>query len=167
MHLFDVRLVLTKEDIIDGLHRAQLRRASKGRLIAQTIALALVGAWSSTAFILGGMKEAASLFITLAAVVLIPVMWFVPEMQIRSIAQDMVEEGKAVRLWVFEDGVDFGEEQPDYAYYPYHTFSCYHPKEGERQTLVMRFANDDIVIVPKALLTEEQWDLLCEKTQTP
>ena len=162
---FDVLLTLTKEEILDGLHRAQVRRAGKGRLIAQTVALVLLAAWSLIAYFGGGREEGMSLFIGIIAVVLIPVMWFVPEWQMQSIAPSMAENGTMPHLWVFEEGIDFGEERPERAYYSYDSFYCDRPTpDSTMQTLVMRFANEDIVVVPKALLTEEQWTFLMEKT---
>ncbi len=160
---FDVRLTLTKEEILDGLDRAQLRRAGKGRLIAQTVAMVLLAAWSLVAFVGNEQKDLMSLVIGVAALVLIPVMWLVPLWQMKSLAQSMVDSGVAPHMWVFEDGLDFGEEQPPYAYYAYHAFFAALPTEKTKQTIVMRFPNDDVIIVPKALLTEEQWTLLCEK----
>lgn len=162
---FDVRLTLTKEEVLDGLHRAQVRRAGKGRLIAQTVALLLVAAWALIAFFGGGMTEPMSLIIGVISLVLIPVMWFVPEWQMQSIAQSTVDSGACPHMWVFEDGLDFGEERPAYAYYAYSAFYCDRPAaDAPMQTLVMRFANDDVIVVPKALLTDEQWTFLMEKT---
>lgn len=162
---FDVLLYWTKEEVLDGLHRAQVRRAGKGRLIAQTAALMLVAAWALTAFFVTGMSELMSLMIGVIALILIPVMWLVPEWQMQSIAQSTAENNKAVHMWVFEDGIDFGEERPDYAYYDYSAFFCDRPKADDAmQTLVMRFPNDDVIVVPRALLTEEQWTFLMEKT---
>lgn len=164
---FDVLLTLTKEEILDGLHRAQVRKAGKGRLIAQTVALVLVATWALVAYFGAGMQETMSLVIGVAALVLIPVMWFVPEWQMQSIAQSMAESGTAPHMWVFEDGIDFGEERPEYAYYAYTSFFCDHPvPDAAMQTLVMRFPNDDIIVVPKTLLTDEQWTFLMEKTRT-
>ncbi len=162
---FDVLLTLTKEEILDGLHRAQIRRAGKGRLIAQTVALVFVAVWALVAYFGDGMQEGMSLFIGIIALVLIPVMWFVPEWQMQSIAQSMAENGNIAHLWVFEDGIDFGEERPESAYYTYASFYCDRPTaDSSQQSLVMRFPNDDIIVVPKALLTEEQWTFLLEKT---
>ena len=160
---FRVRLTPTKEEIVDGIERAALRRAGKGRLIAQTVALALVAAWSLAAFFGTGMQETMSALIGVEALVLIPVMWLVPRWQMNSLAQTMADNGAAPQMWVFEDGVDFGEEQPDYAYYPYHTFFVAMPNEKTKQTLVFKFPNDDIIVVPKALLTDEQWLFLTDK----
>lgn len=162
---FHVQLALSEEEILDGLRRAELRRAGKGRLIIQTAVLVLVAAWSMIAFFGGGMTEWMSLAIGLTALVLIPVMWFVPEWQMRSMARSMAENGAAPHLWVFDDGVDFGEQQPQQAYYPFHSFYCDRPTEdAPHQTLVLRFANDDVVVVPKSLLTVEQWNFFVDKT---
>lgn len=164
---FHVRLTPTKEEIIDGIKRAQIRRAGTGRLIAQTVALVLVAAWSLAAFFGAGMKEPMSAVIGVAALVLIPVMWLVPRWQMNSLAQSMADSGAAPQMWVFEDGIDFGEEQPAYAYYTYHTFFVSLPDENTQQTLVLKFPNDDIIVVPKALLSEEQWQFLVDKVSAP
>lgn len=165
---FHVRLTPTKEEIADGIRRAALRRAGAGRLIAQTVALVLVAAWSLIAYFGGGRQEPMSAVIGVAALILVPVMWLVPRWQMNSLAQSMADSGVAPQMWVFEDGVDFGEEQPEYAYYPYHTFFVSLPTESSEQTMVMKFPNDDIIVVPKALLTEEQWQFLVDKvTATP
>lgn len=160
---FHARLTPTKEEIADGIRRAALRRAGTVRLIAQTVALVLVAAWSLVAFFGGGRQEPMSAVIGIAALILIPVMWLVPRWQANSLAQAMADSGAAPQMWVFEDGVDFGEEQPDYAYYPYRTFFVSLPTEATAQTMVMKFPNDDIIVVPKAVLTEEQWGFLVDK----
>ena len=160
---FHVRLTPTKEEIADGIRRAALRRAGTGRLIAQTIALALVAAWSLVAYFGGGRQEAMSAMIGVAALVLIPVMWLVPRWQANTLAQSMADSGAAPQMWVFEDGIDFGEEQPEYAYYPYRTFFVSLPTDATEQTMVMKFPNDDIIVVPQALLTAEQWAFLVDK----
>lgn len=163
---FHVRLTPTKEEIVDGIRRSQIRRAGTGRLIAQTIALVLVAAWTFAAFFGDGMREPMSAVIGVAALVLIPVMWLVPRWQMNSLAQSMADSGASPQMWVFEDGIDFGEERPDYAYYTYHTFFVSLPDETTQQTMVLKFPNDDIIIVPKALLSEEQWEFLVEKVTT-
>ena len=160
---FHVRLTPTKDEIADGIKRAALRRAGTGRLVAQTIALVLVAAWSLTAFFVAGMNEPISALIGVAALVLIPVMWLVPRWQMNSLAQTMADSGASPQMWVFEDGIDFGEEQPAYAYYTYHTFFVSLPDETTQQTMVFKFPNDDIIVVPKALLSDEQWAFLVEK----
>lgn len=160
---FHVRLTPTKEEIVDGIRRAALRRASAGRLIAQTVALVLVAAWSLVAFFGGGLQDPMSAMIGVAALVLIPVMWLVPRWQANSLAQTMADSGATPQMWVFEDGIDFGEEQPDYAYYPYRTFFVSLPTESSEQTMVMKFPNDDVIVVPKAVLTDEQWTFLVDK----
>ncbi len=166
MLLFDVCLVPTKEEIFDGLKRSGLRRASKSRLAAQSIALLIVAGWSLCAYFGGDRQEPMSLFIAIAAVCLIPVMFGVPLLKMKSIAEEAAESGNATHMWVFDDGVDFGETQPTNAYYPYTSFYCDQPKDNAtHQTLVFRFNNDEVVIVPKALLSEEQWQILCEKTK--
>ncbi len=164
---FHVRLTPTKDEIVDGIKRATVRRAGKVRLIAQTIALVLVAAWSLVAFFGDGMHEPMSAVIGVIALVLIPVMWLVPRWQTNSLAQSMADSGASPQMWVFEDGVDFGEEQPDYAYYPYHGFHVSLPTEKTAKTLVMTFPNDDIIVVPKALLTDEQWQFLVDKVSAP
>ena len=164
---FHVRLTPTGEEIVDGLQRARLRRASTWRLIAQTVALVLVSAWSLVAYVVGGMQEWISLMIGVAALVVIPVMWLVPRWKMRSLAQSIVESGAAPHLWVFEDGIDFGEEQPAYAYYPYGSFFVSIPEETQQQTIVMKFPNDDVIVAPKACFKEEEWAYLCDKCTTP
>ena len=162
---FHVRLTPTEDELLDGLKRSGIRRASKFRLAAQTAALVLVAGWSLTAFIVGD-RDRMSLFIAVAAAVLIPVMWFVPLWQMKSMAKETVESGAAPHMWVFEDGIDFSEEQPARAYYPFESFYCHQPDDVHPfQTLVFRFPSDEVVVVPKSLLTEEQWQWLLEKTK--
>lgn len=160
---FHVRLTPTKDEITDALSRARIRRAGTGRLVAQSIALALVAAWSLVAFFGAGMTEPMSAVIGVAALVLIPVMWLVPRWQMNSLAQSMADSGAAPMMWVFEDGIDFGEEQPDYAYYPYHTFFVSLPNDNTKDTMVMKFPNDDVVVVSKAILTDDEWQFLWDK----
>lgn len=167
MMRFHVRLTPTRDEIIDGLQRAQLRRAGTGRLIAQSVAMLLIAAWSLAAFFGQGMREPMSAVIGVAALVLIPVMWLVPRWQMNSLAQTVADSGSAPHMWVFEDGIDFGEEQPAYAYYPYHSFFVSLPDETTQQTMVFKFPNDDVIVVPKDILNEEQWQFLIEKVTAP
>ena len=160
---FHVRLTPTKEEIIDGLQRASLRKAGTVRLILQATALSIVSVWSLIAFFGGGMQEWMSLLIGVTALVLIPVMWLVPRWKMNSLAQSIVESGAAPQMWVFEDGIDFGEQPPEYAYYPYGSFYVAMPKMTGLQTIVMKFPNDDVIVVPKGCFTTEEWDFLCEK----
>ena len=165
MMLFDVTFTPTYEEWLDGLRRAELRRAGKGRLIVQTVLLLAIAAWAMIAFFADEVKQPMSLVIGIVALVLIPVMWFVPEMQMTMIARKMSESGMALHLWVFEDGVDFGNDPPANAYYEFSRFFCDRPEEdGAMQTLVWRFQNDDVVVVPRRVLSDEQWQLLCNKT---
>ncbi len=162
--LFDVRLSWTTHEMIDAIHRAELRKAGKLRLMLQTVLLLLVAAWSLVAFFADGMKETMSAVIGVVALVLIPVMWFAPEWHTRRIAKDAEEQGRFPHLWVFDDGVDFGETPPAGAYYPFGSFRCIFLKENDAfQTLVMVFENSEIVIVKKELLSDEQWETLVKK----
>ncbi|MBR5135320.1 MAG: hypothetical protein IKV35_06950, partial [Clostridia bacterium] len=156
---FDVTYILTKEEIEDGLRRGELRRASKGRLWIQTSLLVFVAAWSLVAFFGGGMTEWMSLVIGGVALVLVPVMWFVPTWQMKTIAEQTAEDAKPIHLWVFEDGIDFGDDRPETAYYSFGGFFAYHPNEGDAiESIVLRFKTDDIVVVPRRALTDDQWD---------
>ena len=159
MLLFSVRLTPTKEELVDGMKRARLRKASGTRLVVQTVVLALVCAWSLIAFFGEGMKTPMSLVTGIAALLLIPVMWFVPRLQMQAVAESMVQNGEYPTMWVFEDGVDFGNKQPEAAYYRFGSFFC---DTGER-SLVFRFPNDEVIVVPRRLLSEEDFQFLCEK----
>ena len=164
---FHVRLTPTKDEIVDGLQRASLRRAKAWRLILQATALGIVSAWSLIAFFGGGMQEWMSLMIGVTALVLIPVMWLVPRWKMNSLAQAMTESGAAPQMWVFEDGIDFGEQMPEYAYYPYGSFFAAMPKINGVQTIVMKFPNDDVIVAPKGCFTADEWAFLCEKLTAP
>ncbi len=162
---FDVVLTLTEEEILDGLRRAELRRASNTRLIVQTVLLGGIAAWSLIAFFGGGMTTLPSLFIGVAALVLIPVMWFVPDAQMKQMARQMAQSDRAAHMWVFEDGLDFGDDEPPHAYFDYTAICAMPPEEGAAlATLVLRFRNDDVIVVPRRLLTEEQWQWLLQTT---
>ena len=160
---FDVTLPLTREDVLDGLERAALRRASKGRLIAQTAALGFVFVWSLLAFALDDVHAPMSLDIALTAAAIAVVMWVAPHFEMRKIADDTVQSGKAVHLWVLEDGVDFGDETPETPYYTFGELRWALPTEKTRETIVWRTPAYDVIVVPKAALTEEQWAFLMEK----
>ncbi len=161
MQRFDVRLTLTKEEILDGMKRAQLRRTSLAQLILQTVVLLFVTVWCLIAFFGEGMQNTMSLVIGILALVILFVMWFVPEWQMRAIAASMTENGEYAHMWVFEEGLSFSEPCPDHAYYDFGTFFC----DRNEQSLVFRFTNDEVIVVPHRLLTEENWQWLCEKTK--
>ncbi len=157
--LFDVCVRPTEEEWLDGLKRSGLRRAGKGRLLVQTIVLAVVGVTALVAFFLDGMREPMSAVIAAAATVLIPVMWLVPDARMRSMAKTAAEEGAAVHLWVFEDGLNFGE-QVTAAYYAFNGVYWTMPTEKTQQTLVLRTKSDEVVVIPKRELTDDQWQTL-------
>lgn len=159
--LFDVRVRPTEEEWLEGLRRSGIRRAGKGRLIVQTVAMVIVGVMSVAAYFLDGMKEPMCAVIAAAAFIMIPVMWLVPEYWLRSMAKTAAAESSTVHLWVFENGLDFGEEVTA----AYYTFEAVHwgvPNENTLQTLVLRTKSDDVVVIPKRELTEEQWDVLIQ-----
>lgn len=162
---FDVVLTATEEELLDGLQRAGLRRASNTRLIVQSILLAAVAAWSLVAFFGDGMTEPASLIIAMIALVIIPVMWLVPNAQMKSMARQMGESETKPHMWVFEDGLDFGDTPPANAYYEYSSVFAAAPEEGATlETLVLRFRSDEVVVVPRRLLSDEQWERLLAAT---
>lgn len=161
MQRFDVKLTLTKDEILDGMKRAQLRRASRTQLIIQTVVLLFVAGWCLVAFFGEGMQNTMSLVIGILALVLLLVMWTVPVWQMRAIAVSMVENGDFAHMWAFEDGLSFSADCPDGADYGFGTFFC----DRTEQSLVFRFANDEVIVVPRRLLTEENWQWLCEKTK--
>jgi len=162
---FDVILTATEEELLDGWQRARLRRASKGRLIVQSVLLAAVTVWSLVAYFGSGLEETASLLIGVAALLLIPVMWFVPAWQMKQTVKELAHSDTKPHLWVFEDGLDFGETEPEHAYFDFASVLAFAPKtEADLQTLVWRFRNDEVVVVPRRLLTEEQWAYLLTAT---
>ena len=162
--LFDVRVRPTEEEWLEGLHRSGLRRAGKGRLIVQTVAMVIVGAVALAAFFLDGMKEPMSAIIAAAAFLVIPVMWLVPEQRMRSMAKTAAEEGSTVHLWLFEDGFDFGEEVTA-AYYAFDAVHYAFPTDTTLPTLVLRTKSDEVVVIPKRELTDEQWGTLLRLTK--
>lgn len=162
---FDVVLTATEEELFDGLQRAELRRASNARLIVQSIVLAAVAAWSLIAFFGDGMTETMSLIIAIIALGIIPVMWLVPRAQMKSMARQMGESDTKPHMWVFEDGLDFGDTPPANAYYDFSSVFAVPPEEGAAfETLVLRFRNDEVVVVPRRLLSDEQWERLLAAT---
>ena len=163
MLIFDVRYTVSAEHIADALQRAPLRRASKKRLIGQTVALGFVFAWCMTAFILDETHQMSSLFIALAAAALGVVMWVVPKLELRRIINEAAEDTKPMHLWVLENGIDFGEEVPEKPYYEFAQLTWFLPNERTADTLVWRLPSYDVVVVPKEHLTDEQWTWLLEK----
>ncbi len=163
--LFDAVLTATEEELFDGIKRAGLRRASNTRLIVQSVVLAGVAAWSLIAFFGDGMTSLASLLIAAAALVLIPVMWLVPAAQMKQMARQMGESDKKPHMWVFEDGLDFGDTEPPHAYYDFSSIFAVAPEaDAPFETLVLRFRSDEVVVVPRRLLTEDQWERLLKAT---
>ncbi|MBQ9414165.1 MAG: hypothetical protein IJU16_03455 [Clostridia bacterium] len=157
---FDVILIPTEEELLNGLQRAQLRRASTPRLIVQTVLLAAVAAWSGIAFFGDGMNSLPSLLIAIVALALIPVMWLAPGARLKAMAKDAAGSGEHPHMWVWDDGVDFGPERPDTAYYMFGAFFV----DQNEQSLVFRFASDEVIVVPCRQLTDDQRRFLFEKT---
>ncbi len=152
----------TEEEWLDGLTRAGLRRAGKGRLIVQTVALAVAAVMALVSFFWDGMKEPMSAVIAAVALGLIPVMWFVPQWRMRSTARMAAEEQMTAHVWLFDDGVDVTDREPEKAYFRFADIRVALPTEETLDTIVLRFKTDDVVVIPHRALTDEQWTMLTQ-----
>ena len=152
----------TEAEWLDGLKRAGLRRAGKGRLIVQTVALAIAAVMSLISFFYDGMKEAMSAVIAAVALGLIPVMWFVPQWRMRSTARKAADDHMAAHVWLFEDGLDVSDHEPEKAYFRFADIHVSLPTDDTLDTIVLRFKTDDVVVIPHRALSDEQWAMLTD-----
>lgn len=159
MLLFDVRVCPTEEEWLDGLKRSGLRRAGTGRLIVQTVVMVFIAVTAAVSFVTDGMEEPMSAVIALAAAAVIPVMWVVPHRRMLAMAKTAAEEGASPHLWVFDEGLDFGE-QVQGAYYAFSDLYWALPTDETCNTLVLRTKSDDVIVIPHRALTDEQWTTL-------
>ena len=152
----------TEAEWLDGLQRAGLRRAGKGRLIVQTVALVIAAVMSLVSFFWGGMKEPMSAVIAVVAFGLIPVMWFVPLWRMRSTARMAAEEQMTAHVWLFDDGLDVTDHEPETAYFRFADITVALPADDTLDTIVLRFKTDDVVVIPHHALTDGQWEMLTQ-----
>ena len=100
------------------LNEAELRRvfdraytghAGKGRLVVQSVLMAVVGIISLIDFIAVQPRRGFSLFVAIAALVVGVAQWLVMPLFRRSSVKQQLAEDATVHLSIFEKGIGFGE----------------------------------------------------------
>ncbi len=150
MPLWNVRLQPTKEEWLEGVRLTGVCRPRGKISVVKSVILLAVGIFALTAYF--GQREAASLFIGVASLVLLTVVWAEPPFREHMMAREAAK-GNGVRLWVFSDGVSFGSDQPQKVDYPFPALRDY---QSER-ILAWKLDEDQVVVVPKRQISEEQW----------
>lgn len=156
--LNDLRISLTREEILFCVRAGSGRTASRGRLWAQTAILALLAVYCVAAFFISGMEVYATLFIGLAAVALGVVMWVVPEARNRRIASREAEQNKTLHVRVYEDAFGFGDGES----FERLAFEDCRAQRYE-EMLLLRFQGGFLVGIPRRLLSEDDWERMCAR----
>ncbi len=158
MPLWNVRLTPTPEEWREGLRISKITRPKPWRLALQTVVLTALFLWALVAYI--AERAGGSLFIAVAAAVLLAVMWLAPAVRERALIKEVCE-GPGAGLWVYEDGVSFGGEPREKAQIP---FSQMRILRGEK-ILALVFSGKQLVVAPRRQLTDEEWESLCARSE--
>lgn len=107
--LWELKFKPTAEEYYEALCAGGVRKAGKTRLIVQSVILAVVAIWCVAPVFFGGTGD-----YTLAgvAVAVALCMWLVPPLKMKSDAKNAAAADITVRVKVFADGVQFGENEP-------------------------------------------------------
>ena len=156
---YDLSIRLTREEILSCLRRGLNRRASRGRLTAQTVLLLLMAAYCLVAYILSGAQSVTSLGIGIAAVAVCVLMLALPELSIRRLAKKQAEMDKCLRLRVYDHGIGFGDDEQ----FRFFKYGKCHAKAYE-DMILFRF-QDGLVAVPRRMENGEAWELIRDRME--
>lgn len=156
--LQNLHVQLTQEEILFCVRAGSGRTASRGRLWAQTVILALLAVYCIAAFFISGMEVIATLLIGLAAAALGAVMWIVPEARNRHIASREAEQNKTLHVRVYEDAFGFGDGE---AFERLAFEDC--RAQRYEDMLLLRFQGGFLVGIPRRLLSGDGWEQMCDR----
>lgn len=153
MEKTEVKVQLTEQEIYLCFKHGTSRRTGPLLLWVETVCLLLFAVFSVGAFIMDP-AETSSLFFAAVAVVLIAVLWIVPEKRFRAMARNAAEEKLSVTVSVSDTGISFGGTEE----YTYDRLTCMRLE----QMRVLLFS-DQIVGLPDRAFPQKVLDLWQEK----
>lgn len=155
--LAEWQYILTEEEIYEGLKNSTSRKAGPARNWVQTILLVLVAAFCLIAFFAEGMKTWESLFLGIIALVLIGVLWVVPEKKMRFDARKTAEQRNTVTVRFFDEGLAFGKDSTDI-----YTFTKLMRVKLENM-IIFQLPGFQMILLPRRIMSEEEWQTICKK----
>lgn len=154
--LLEWRYVCTQEELLSLLRRGEPRRAGKTRLRVETVVLVVLALYNLVAFFGGGLKDFRTLGIAIAALAVGVILLVVPEWRFRQEARELAGTGKKQHVRLYEEGFAFGESDEALP------FEECRPQMFS-DMVIFRFEGDLLLCLPKRVMPEEEWRLLCEK----
>lgn len=148
---------LTEEEIYEGLKNNTSRKAGPARNWIQTVLLGLVAAYCLIAFFAEGMKTWSSLFIGIAALALIGVLWVVPEKKMRFDARKIAMQNQTVTVRLFDGGLAFGKDSLDV-----YAFSKLKHQKLDSM-IIFQLPGFQMILLPRRIMREEDWETICGK----
>lgn len=155
--LFRVNIQMTEDEIVTCLKKTS--RRSKKLSWFQTILLLLVIFNCIFGFITDVRKTTSTLWIGVAALAVIGVIWIFPPLYHRHIAREELRTDPIdLCMKVYDDQVVFGEEtEKSYEYGECKPILC--------DNLIVLSIGTQVIGVPRRLLKEDEWNLLLNKFQ--
>ena len=148
----DIRM--TEEEIRRCLE-AGVRRAGKGRVIAETVVLLVLTVYCIVAYFLDESRQLSSLLLALIALAVVAALWIVPPVRFRSLARREAEEGKTVRLILDGDTLRFGAGETPVE------VPASRCRPIWRDELLVLEISGELVGVPRRVTGEDGWQRLC------
>lgn len=152
--LWDVTFIPTEEELYTALSTGGVRKASKTRLIVQSVLLLAVALWCVLPLFFGGKGDYMLAGVAVAVCV---AMWVVPPLKMKADARNGAAAGVAVRMRVYEQALGFGEGESFLAV-PFAEITCY--TASKQLTLAVQ---DELVPVPCRALSAEGYAFLAAR----
>lgn len=150
----------TEEELYRCLMKGEGRKAGPVRLWIQTGVLAVLAVSMGITFVWEGYTRPQSLVVGVIALVLIVVMWMAPIWRYRHDARQLVEAGKAFRVFLFADGLSW--DTPDDPR-PFSELKVV----MEPDLVILQLPYGALVPIPQRVLSKEEWNRLITALTPP
>ena len=150
----------TEEELYRCLMKGEGRKAGPVRLWIQTGVLAVLAVSMGITFVWEGYTRPQSLFVGVIALLLIVVMWMAPIWRYRHDARQLVEAGKAFRIFLFADGLSW--DTPDDPR-PFSELKVV----MESDLVILQLPYGALVPIPQRVLSDEEWNRLTTALTPP
>lgn len=151
--LWELSYAPTAEELYIALRSGETRKASKTRLIVQSVILAAVALWCVLPLFFGGKGDVMLAGVAVAVCV---AMWLVPPLKMKADAKNAAAVEQRVCMRVYAQGLSFGQGET-VTEIPFAEITCY--QAPEQLTLAIR---QELVPVPYRVLSEECRQFLAE-----
>lgn len=152
---------LTQQELYQTL-QLTLRKASKGRLITQSILLVVVAAISLIDYLTAhSPKPTMRLVMVVVALVIMPTQWLLPNWRFRTLAKEMADKGDTLYLTFQQDAIRVGKDEQAVTIPLTHCGErlTVYPKQ---QLAVLNIDQRQWIPIPRRVLPPESWDMLLD-----